>query len=92
MRSFHQFIRLLDQCFFEPVDHDEALGPFLGMISPNLWTDGLPADMAILNDWINANGEDPMDEETLLRASIEFLRSYEKYFDFSRTIAWLQTR
>lgn len=92
MRSFLQFFHLLDAHFFEPGEHDEALGPFLGMISPNLWTDGLPADRAILNDWIKAYGEDPMDEESLLRASVEFLRSYEKYFDFSRTIAWLQTR
>lgn len=90
MHSFRQFFRLLDQCFFSPGDHDEALGAFLGMISPDLWADGLPADMAILNDWIKAYGEAPMDDEKLRSAAIEFLQRIG--FDFTHTIAWLQTR
>lgn len=90
MRSFHQLHHLLHTCFFAPGDHDEALGAFLGMISPDLWSDGLPADMAILNDWIKANGEEPMSDEALRRAAIEFLQSFG--FDFTHTIAWLQNQ
>lgn len=90
MQSFHQLFRLLNTCFFTPGDHDEALGAFLGMISPDLWADGLPADMAILRDWIKLHGEAPMDEATLRRAAVDFLRSLG--FDFTHTIAWLQNQ
>lgn len=49
--SFLLFFYLLDQCY--DICEEDDLGGFLGAISPELWGDEIPADLAILADWKN---------------------------------------
>lgn len=83
MESFLIFFRILDQCY--ALCHENDLGGFLGAISPELWEDGRPMDMAIYNDWQTENRN--RDEKDILKSIYAFLESYENKFgyDFSET-------
>lgn len=91
MRSFLAFFYILDQGYDQCKGND--LGRFLGTISPELWGDGLPADIAIYSDWQNVNNFQTIDENNMIKIIYDFLESYERKFgfDFCKIKEWLIT-
>ena len=85
MNSFLVLFYILDQCY--TLCHEDDLGGFLGAISPELWNDGKPMDMAIYNDWKAQNEGVLFDKDNALDQIMAFLTRYEKQFgfDFSET-------
>ena len=64
MDSFFSFFHILDYCY--TVCQENDLGGFLGAISPQLWEDSMPIDMAIYNDWSAGCADGDIDEENIL--------------------------
>lgn len=91
MQSFLMFFYILDQCYMNCREND--LGGFLGTISPELWTDGKPIDIAIYNDWQKISNPETINEENIIKKTYDFLVHYEKTFgyEFSKTKEWLIT-
>lgn len=91
MKSFYVFFYILDQSYDQC--QEDHLGGFLGAISPELWEDGLPADIAIYNDWKTMNDFEAINEKNIVKKIYDFLEHYEyEYgFDFSKTKQWLLT-
>ena len=81
---------ILDHCY--ALCEEDALGAFLGMISPEIWTDGLPSDKAIYDDWKESVEDKDVTEDNVLEWGLDFVKAYGKRldFDFSQTIAILQ--
>ena len=85
MESFLVLFYILDQCYELCQEND--LGGFLGVISPELWNDGKPMDMAIYNDWKTQNEGEKMDKTNIVQRIYKFLELYEEQFgyDFTQT-------
>ena len=85
MDSFLVFFYILEQCY--TLCHEDDLDGFLGAISPELWTDGKPIDIAIYNDWQTNNKNMKLDPVSIVIRIYELLETYEKKFgyDFSKT-------
>lgn len=85
MQSFLVFFYILDQCYTQCEEDD--LGGFLGAISPELWEDGKPIDIAIFNDWQKISNPKTIDVNNIIERIYDFLEYYEKKFefDFSKT-------
>lgn len=81
MKSFFQMFYLLDQCYNKCKQDDT--GVFLGAISPEIWEHGMPADMAVLNDWTKQFEEITIDESNLKSVTMKFLLYYEENYGFS---------
>lgn len=80
MQSFLMFFYILDQCYMKCREND--LGGFLGVISPELWEDGKPIDIAIYNDWKRISNPETINEDNILEKTYEFLIYYEKMFGY----------
>lgn len=85
MDSFLVFFNILEQCYV--LCHENDLGGFLGVISPELWTDGKPMDMIVYHDWQVQNANIKIAGKNFIEKSYSFLESYEMQFgyDFSKT-------
>ena len=85
MDSFLVFFYILEQCYI--LCHEDDLGGFLGAISPEIWEDGKPIDIAVYNDWQNQNAPMETEIESVPKQIYEFLDRYETNFgdDFSKT-------
>lgn len=81
MQSFLIFFYILDQCYFQCEEDD--LGGLLGAISPELWADGKPMDMAIFNDWQKKSNPETIDASNIIERTYDFLEYYEKEFGFN---------
>ncbi len=81
MDSFFSFFHILDYCY--TVCQENDLGGFLGAISPQLWEDSMPIDMAIYNDWSAGCADGDIDEENILKKIYDFLDLYEKQFGYN---------
>ena len=66
---------------------NEALASLLGDLDPNIFTDNMPADPAIYNDWLLISSKYLAKEEVAiedyLTAISEFLKSYRDILDDS---------
>lgn len=80
MQSFLAFFYLLDQCY--DICKEDDLGMFLGMISPEIWEDGVPPDKAIYDDWKNHIQNITISENNIIKVSLKFLNDYGKELDF----------
>lgn len=80
MQSFLTFFFILDQCYAQCQGDD--LGGFLGAISPEIWEDGQPIDIAILNDWEKISNPPTVNEHNVVKKTYDFLNYYEKQFGF----------
>ena len=89
METFLVFFYILD-LGYEYCKGDD-LGGFLGSISPELWEDGYPADMAILDDWNRFEPQKKINKLNIINEIYDFLNDYEKEFgyDFHETRLWL---
>ena len=86
MDSFLIFFYILEQCY--KMCNEDDLGGFLGSISPELWDDGKPMDMAVYNDWQTQNPNIEIQGKSDLKQIYDFLESYEKKFGYN----FLQTK
>ena len=79
------FFRLLDLCYEQYPEDD--LGGFLGSISPELWDDGKPADIAVYHDWKRMAAGSTLTDTHIIGVTHAFLENYEQKFgfDFSHT-------
>ena len=68
--------KVLDYCY--SVCEENDLGGLLGELSPDIFEDGLPADMATYDDWIEVASK----HDDLKTAIICFLENYEKVYGF----------
>ena len=66
----------------------------LGMMNPEIWEDGHPADLVLYEDWRDRAGKKEITEENLLEAVISYVEYYGKYldFNFSQTLKILRTQ
>ena len=81
LRSFITMYYLLDSLY--PKCKKDDLGALIGAISPKLWEDGMPMDLAILDDWKEQYGEAEINKNNLKKAILNFLLTYEENFGFS---------
>lgn len=90
MQSFLMFFFILDQCYDQCKEND--LGGLLGSISPELWEDGKPMDLAIYNDWKDKNDVRLLNSQNIVSAAYQFLECYQKKFgfDFTKTLKLLK--
>ncbi|MDE7253970.1 MAG: hypothetical protein K2O32_13650 [Acetatifactor sp.] len=91
MQSFLIFFYILDQGY-NPCNNDD-LGGFLGMISPEIWGNGLPIDMAVFHDWERFSNPETVDMNNIKEKTYSFIEYYERQwgFDFSETKQWFLT-
>lgn len=89
-KKFWLLFVILEKCYFSCLDDD--LGGLLGALSPDLWGDGYPADMAILRDWEEGDSNNSEEKDGFVNRIVSFLRSYSNSygFDFNKAIEWLQ--
>ncbi len=89
MQSFLMLFYILDQCYDDCPE--ESLGGLLGAISPELWSDGQPADKAMLLDWVDFCRGETVNAKNIVQKISGFLEHYEKRFgfDFVQTKRWL---
>lgn len=85
MQSFLMFFYILDQCY--DICQEDDLGGILGAMSPEIWQDGQPIDKAILTDWVKNAHPHTVNEQNIVKKTLDFLNNYEKQlgFDFSGT-------
>ena len=94
MESLLMMYFILDQCYWK--DQEDMRGAFLGEISPDLLTDGRPADEAVLGDWKKSIPIPIKDltNENILQYIRSFLEDYQKEFGsgrpFEKTLKRLQ--
>ena len=94
MESLLMMYFILDQCYWK--DQEDMMGAFLGEISPDLLTDGGPADEAVLGDWKKSIPIPIKDltNENILQYIRSFLEDYQKEFGsgrpFEKTLKRLQ--
>ena len=94
MESLLMMYFILDQCYWK--DQEDMMGAFLGEISPDLLTDGRPADEAVLGDWKKSIPIPIKDltNENILQYIRSFLEDYQKEFGsgrpFEKTLKRLQ--
>ena len=83
--SFLECFYILEQCYI--LCSEDDLGGFLGAISPEIWEDGKPIDIAVYHDWQARNKSIKMEGKDILRQIYQFLELYEKKFgyNFSKT-------
>ena len=81
MQSFLVFFYLLDVCYSQCQEND--LGGILGLISPELWGDGRPMDIAIYTDWKYIHGLQPLKPSQIIGAAYRFLEIYEKQYGYN---------
>ena len=81
MKSFLICFFTLDQCYFQNKEND--LGIILGAMSPELCTDGMPVDLAMLNDWERICSLEDVNKPYIVEKILEFLELYETEFGFS---------
>ena len=72
---------VLDDCYFKCYEDD--LGGLCGELSPDIWADGLPVDMATVEDWYAVCKAQGYCEQNAVDCVLLFLESYEKDFGFS---------
>ena len=84
MESFLMMYFILDQCYWK--DQEDMMGAFLGEISPDLLTDGRPADEAVLGDWKKSIPIPikNLTNENILQYIRSFLEDYQKEFGSGR--------
>ena len=84
MESLLMMYFILDQCYWK--DQEDMMGAFLGEISPDLLTDGRPADEAVLGDWKKSIPIPIKDltNENILQYIRSFLEDYQKEFGSGR--------
>ena len=68
IKSFLAAFYLLDQCYW--IEQTDPLGMLLGMMNPEIWEDGHPADLVLYEDWRDRAGKKEITEENLLEAVI----------------------
>lgn len=87
--SFLVFFFILEQFYIQ--SKNGPLGAFLGAISPELWSDQLPADKAILLDWEKECDKWSSSDDEILQISHDFLSNYEGEYELGlgATIDWL---
>lgn len=78
--SFWFLFSLLDTCYFKCYEDD--LGGLLGDLSPSLWSDRRPMDLATVHDWESLCKDFGFCEENAVDCVVRFLESYEKMFGF----------
>lgn len=81
VQSFFTMFYILDYCF--QWDQDDDLGAFLGMISPDIWTNGEPSDIAIYKDWVEYTQSNTIDDVSILSGISNFLGSYMEQYGFN---------
>lgn len=81
MQSFLIFFYILDQGYNNCKDDD--LGGFLGAISPEIWEDGQPIDMAVFNDWKKISNPEATDMGNIVEKTYSFLEDYEREFGYN---------
>lgn len=91
LQSFLVFFYILDQYYDQC--QEEELGGFLGMISPEVWGDGRPADESIFTDWKKIYNPLAINEQDIVKRAYDFLCYYERQFGFKfpKTKQWLIT-
>ena len=84
MESLLMMYFILDQCYWK--DQEDMMGAFLGEISPDLLTDGRPADEAVLGDWKKSIPIPikNLTNENILQYIRSFLEDYQKEFGSGR--------
>lgn len=90
VQSFLVLFKVLDSIY--PFCKDDDLGGLLSAISPELMQDGLPIDIAIMNEWDHYCKSFSWDISSALDIICGFLRYYhEKYgFDYSITLSYIE--
>ena len=79
MDSFLVFFYILEQCYI--LCHEDDLGGFLGAISPEIWEDGKPIDIAVYNDWQNQNAPMETEIESVPKQIMNFLTDTKLILD-----------
>lgn len=93
IQSFLTFFYILDSYY--GLCKEDDLGAFLGMISPEIWTHGLPSDIAIYDDWKELIVKDAcVTKENILVFGKKFLEMYAGYleFNFEQTLNLLKNQ
>lgn len=80
MQSFLIFFYILDYCYKKC--EEDHLGGFLGAISPELWGNGRPIDIAIYNDWKKQNTIQDLNEKSIMEATYKFTTYYQEEWGF----------
>ncbi|MCI9415734.1 MAG: hypothetical protein HFJ79_11275 [Clostridiales bacterium] len=81
IQSFFALFYILDYCF--QWDQDDDLGAFLGMISPDIWTNGEPSDIAVYKDWVEYTQSKKIDTGSLPNGISDFLGIYMEQYGFN---------
>lgn len=89
MYDFLVCFYVLDHCFWSHTDrygmmHTDDLGVLLGEMDPDMMEDGMPIDMAVLEQWRKMLRHKPESDAEWISIIDEFLDYYEKNdgFDF----------
>lgn len=90
--SYLTMFYILDPCYF--ICEEDCLGMFLGMLDPEIWADGMPADPVMIKDWKKYLDGAQVDEQNIFSYTVGFLKYYGKRldFDFTKTEEILQTQ
>ena len=84
-RKYLILFHVLDYCYQQNSD-DLDLPPLLGVMSPYLWSNRMPMDHTIYDEWYDRS-KDVETSDEIKKAIVEMLESYEVkfHFDFSTT-------
>lgn len=83
MESFLMMFYILDQCYWRYQEYELGdLGGFLGSISPEIWEDAYPIDMAKYIDWKKMNPPDTVNSQNIVKKIYKFLHVYEKEYGY----------
>lgn len=90
--SFFTLYYILEYCYF--ICKEDDLGLFLGAISPELWSDGLPMDLSVYHNWKTICESSEISKDNVLQIGIGFIEAYEKKFKecFEQTLDVMRRR
>lgn len=81
IQSFLMFFYILDQCY--DYCQEDDLGGFLGAISPQLWEDGKPIDIAVYKDWKNKTNINVLNNQNIIDSIFSFIDYYERQYGYN---------
>lgn len=76
IESFLMAFYIMDACY--DVCKEDDLGMFLSMISPELWSDGLPADKEMYKDWKKMVQHTEVTDENIIEQCLAYLQLYRR--------------
>ena len=89
-QDYKDMFKILDHCYFQT--HNDDLGVLLGSLSTGVWADGLPADLADYELWLNS--VEAIKDNDIITKIIAFLNQFGfsfKTYDLAPTISFVQS-